>query len=137
MPVFTIYEADEIYITSKEFLEFVEFQDSYFEEFTLVIFSLSACFERTVYGINPRTAYYILYTIIYNLVDLDDPSLIFSSTPLLFAPPLQIPGSKIERNRYRSGISARYSVWRGLEFHRPQCWYLIEYATTRNHVPRV
>lgn len=108
MPVFTIYEADEIYITSKEFLEFVEFQDSYFES---PCYFLLVRHERTVQGINPRTAYYILYTIIYNLVDLDDPSLIFSSTPLLFAPPLQIPGSKIERNRYRSGISARYIVY--------------------------
>lgn len=77
MPVFTIYEADEIYITSKEFLEFVEFQDSYFES---PCYFLLVRHERTVQGINPRTAYYILYTIIYNLVDLDDPSLIFSST---------------------------------------------------------
>lgn len=73
----------------------------------LVIFSLSAMKEQCRELIlGPLIIY---YTPLFTIWWISMIHLLFSLPR--FAPPPQIPGSKIERNRYRSGISARYIVY--------------------------
>lgn len=69
-------------LRSKESLEFVEFQDSYSNPCLLSLLFSPQTFRRwnnSGGGINPRGAYIIP---LFTIVDLDDPSLIFSSSTL-------------------------------------------------------